>query len=99
MENFPFHMFNITGNHGRSATIMLIHKYLLKVSQEWVKKWKGQVSKKNYSTISQNKLNATWGYALILQYFHATEYCTITIYNTVNTKFIDIFKNTIFLGP
>jgi hypothetical protein len=36
-ENFPLHMFNITEDHGRSATIMLIHKYLLKVPHVWVK--------------------------------------------------------------
>jgi hypothetical protein len=33
MENFPFHMFHVTEHHGRSATIILIHKYLLKEPQ------------------------------------------------------------------
>jgi len=37
METFPFHMFNTMENHDRSATIMLIHKYLLEVSHVWVK--------------------------------------------------------------
>ena len=36
-ENFPFCMFDTMEKHGRSATIMLIHKYLLKVPQVWVK--------------------------------------------------------------